>query len=165
MKKLLPSLAIFFCMLGVWSSASAADIHFICNVTQLNTSNVMDKFEQKGKLDIYIQGNVINISGVNRFIPQPKFVYLKPAADQWGLEHKVSYNYSMPESFYDELWDVGNTMQDHREADSRLWWESATSFSLDQKYGKLRFREHIFAGSLHAIQNLEGTCKDANKEP
>lgn len=164
MKKLILSLPIFFSLLGAWSSVSAADIHFTCNVTMLNTSNVMGKLEEKGKLDIYIRGNLINISGVSPGFIQPKAVYLQPATDQWGLEHKISYNYSMPAVFYDELWDVGNTVVDHREQNPVKWWESATSFSLDQKYGRLRFREHIFSGSLHAIQNLEGTCKDVNKE-
>ena len=155
---------IFLSLLFFCSAASAADIHFICNVTMMNTSNATDKFEEKGKIDIYIRGNLINISGVSQGYMQPKVVYLKPATDKWGLEHKISYNYSMPESFYDELWDVGNTMQDHSDKDSRIWWESATSFSLDQKYGMLRFREHIFVGNLHTIQNLEGTCKDVDKE-
>ena len=148
---------IFLTLLFIYSTVSAADTHFTCNAKSFNTTNGMDKYEEKGKLEINIQGNLIKITG---FIIQPITVYLKPTTDEWGLEHKMSYNYSMPFDSYDGLWDVGNTMQDHRDKDYRKWWESATSFSLDKRYDQLRYRQHQFIGGGHFIQNLDGICKE-----
>jgi len=161
MNKLIPTLAILFCTLGAGSSAFAADIHFTCNARSFNTVNGMDKYEKEGKIDVYIRGNVINITGA---IIQPYSVYLKAATDEWGLDHKISYDYSMPIDYSDGSWDVGNIVVDHREQNPIKWWETVTSFSLDKRYGQLRLRQHMFNSGFRATQNLEGTCKDSSKE-
>jgi len=154
MKKILPAL-LFFC-----SGVSAADIHFICNAKVFSTVNGMDKYEKSGKLDIYIKGDLVQITAP---IIQPLTIYLKPTTDQWGIDHKISYDYSMPASYSDQSWDVGNILKDRRGIDPQKWWESDARFSLDKRYGQLRFRQYIFAGGSYFIQNVEGTCKDANK--
>lgn len=161
MKKLILSPIIFFSLLGAWSSASAADIHFACNARSFNTVNGMDKYEKEGKIDIYIRGNVINITG---FIIQPYSVYLKSTTDEWGLDHKISYDYGMPIDYSDGSWDVGNIVVDRREKNPIKWWETVTSFSLDKRYGQLRFRQHMFNSGFRATQNLEGACKEVGKE-
>lgn len=164
MKKLILSLPIFFSLLGAWSSASAADIHFICNVKVFNTSDVTGQYAGNGKADVYIQGDLIKITGNSGYSMQHITIYLKDTVDEWGIEHQVTYNYNMPASFSGHRsWDIGNMSKNHRGGNPYKWMKTATSFSLDEARGELRYRNHMFTMG-HFIQNLEGTCKDVNKE-